>query len=58
VALSSYGGLIQRAPYRGALKLGADCLGSMQQRDSRGSGYIYLQSDPNDQTLGLLQHQR
>lgn len=71
VALSSYGGRIQRAPYRGALKLGADCLGSMQQRDSqgtlfnykvlllsRGSGYIYLQSDPNDLTLGLLQHQR
>lgn len=25
---------------------------------ARGGGYIYLQTDPDDLTLGLLQHQR
>ena len=48
-----------------------DCLGRMTQRDSKGiyynyrvvvlakgGGYIYLQTDPDDLTLGLLQHQR
>lgn len=71
VALSSHGGRIERAPYNGSLSLGADCLGTMRQRDakgvaynyrvlllSRGSGYVYLQTDPDDLTLGVLQHQR
>lgn len=71
VALSSYGGRIVRAPYSGSLSLGADCLGTMRQQDakgvaynyrvlllSRGSGYVYLQTDPDNLTLGLLQHQR
>ena len=71
VALSSYGGRIERVPYSGSLSLGADCLGQMQQRDgkgvlynykvlmlSRGNGYVYLQTDANDLTLGLLQHHR
>lgn len=70
LALASYGGRLERAPYNGTLKLGADCLGTMHQRDttgavynykvlllSRGSGYVYLQTDPDDLTLGLLQHQ-
>jgi hypothetical protein len=25
---------------------------------AKGGGYIYLQTDPDDLTLGLLQHQR
>jgi hypothetical protein len=70
LALTSNGGRFERAPYSGTLKLGADCLGTMHQRDtegaiynykvlllSRGNGYVYLQTDPNDLTLGLLQHQ-
>lgn len=71
VALSSYGGRVERAPYSGSLDLTENCVGSMRQRDakgtaynytvlvfSRGSGYAYLQTDPNDMTLGVLQHQR
>jgi len=27
-------------------------------RLAKGGGYIYLQTDPDDLTLGLLQHQR
>lgn len=67
-AVSSYGGRQERAGYSGRLELGADCLGRMRQRDAlgtnyayrvlvlaSGSGYFYLQSDPDDLTLGLLQ---
>jgi hypothetical protein len=25
---------------------------------AKGGGYVYLQTDPDDLTLGLLQHQR
>lgn len=70
-AVSSYGGQLERAGYSGRLQLGADCLGTMAQRDvlgvaydyrvvvlAGGGGYFYLQTDPNDLTLGLLQHQR
>jgi hypothetical protein len=70
LALTSNGGRLERASYSGSLKLGADCLGTMHQQDtegavynykvlllSRGKGYVYLQTDPNDMTLGLLQHQ-
>jgi hypothetical protein len=70
-ALSSYGGRQERAGYSGRLELGADCLGRMRQRDALGTsydyrvlvlasggGYFYLQTDPNDLTLGLLQRLR
>ncbi len=71
LALSSYAGRQEKAPYSGSLQLGASCLGSMTQRDAAGAsysykvvllanggGYVYLQTDPDDLTLGLLQHQR
>ena len=71
LALSSYAGRQDRAAYSGNLKLAASCLGSMTQRDSAGAsynykvvllanggGYVYLQTDPDNLTLGLLQHQR
>jgi hypothetical protein len=71
LALSSYAGRQDRATYSGNLKLAASCLGSMTQRDSAGAsynykvvllanggGYVYLQTDPDNLTLGLLQHQR
>jgi hypothetical protein len=69
--VSSYGGRQERAGYSGRLELGADCLGRMRQRDALGTsydyrvlvlasggGYFYLQTDPNDLTLGLLQRLR
>jgi hypothetical protein len=71
LAVSSYAGRQDRATYSGSLKLAVSCLGSMTQRDSAGAsynfkvvllanggGYVYLQTDPDNLTLGLLQHQR
>ena len=67
-AVSSYGGRQERAGYSGRLELAADCLGRLRQRDALGNsydyrvlvlasggGYFYLQSDPTNLTLGLLQ---
>ena len=71
LAVSSYAGLQDRATYSGSLQLDATCLGSMTQKDSAGAsynykvvllpnggGYVYLQTDPDNLTLGLLQQQR
>jgi hypothetical protein len=71
LAVSSYAGRQDKVTYSGSLQLGATCLGSMTQRDAAGAsynykvvllanggGYVYLQTDPDDLTLGLLQHQR
>jgi hypothetical protein len=71
LAVSSYAGLQDKVTYTGSLQLGSDCLGRMTQRDAAGTtynyrvvvlanggGYVYLQTDPDDLTLGLLQHQR
>lgn len=71
LALSSDAGRQDKLTYSGSLQLGATCLGSMTQRDAAGAsynykvvllanggGYVYLQTDPDDLTLGLLQHQR
>jgi len=71
LAYSSYGGEQQQATYSGRLQVGRECLGRMVQRDSRGvtynyrvlvlasgGGYVYLQTDSDDLTLGLLQRQR
>lgn len=71
LAVAIYAGRQDRVTYNGTLQLGANCLGSMTQRDAAGAyynykvvllanggGYVYLQTDPDDLTLGLLQHQR
>lgn len=71
LAYSSYGGQQEQATYSGRLRVGQDCLGRMVQRDSKGvtynyrvlvlangGGYFYLQTDPDNLTLGLLQRQR
>jgi len=71
IAISNYGPRIEEATYSGSLSLGAHCLGTIRQRDSLGvaynyravllgdgSGYLYLQTDPDDLTLGYLEHQR
>ena len=69
--MSSYAGRQDRVTYSGSLQLATTCLGSMTQKDSAGAfynykvvlllnggGYVYLQTDPGNLTLGLLQHQR
>lgn len=70
IAIASYGPRIEEATYSGNLVMGANCLATIRQRDSLGvaynyravvladgSGYIYLQTDPDDLTLGYLEHQ-
>ncbi len=68
VALSSYAGVQQSASYSGSASVASNCLGTIVQRDSEGvaynyravvmadgSGYFYLQTDPEDLTVGWLQ---
>jgi hypothetical protein len=68
VALSSYAGELVTATYTGTIQLNADCLATVVQRDSAGvdyhyravvmadgSGYLYLQEDPLDLTIGWLE---
>ncbi|MEX1318086.1 MAG: hypothetical protein AB1Z22_13310, partial [Synechococcaceae cyanobacterium] len=68
VALSSYAGKLETATYTGTIAVTADCLATVVQRDSEGvpynyraivmadgSGYLYLQQDPNDLTIGWLE---
>lgn len=70
-AVASDDGRPDRVGYSGRLEVGADCLGRMRQRDSKGTeydyrvlvlasggGYFYLQTDPDNLTLGLLQRFR
>jgi len=71
IAISSYGSRIEEATYSGTISVGADCLATVKETDSLGvaynyravvladgSGYLYLQTDPNDLTVGYLEHQR
>ncbi len=68
VALSSYAGKVETASYTGTMRVNADCLATVVQRDSEGvdyhyraivmadgSGYLYLQEDPRDLTVGWLE---
>ena len=68
-AQSSYGGQGEQANYTGQLKVRADCVARLQETDSKGvlynysavlltgsRGYLYLQQDPDDLTIGLLEH--
>ena len=70
-AVSSYGGKRQQAPYTGSLNLEDHCLGRLREVDglggvynyrvvllASGAGYLYIQSDPGDLTVGYLAHQR
>ena len=71
IAISSYGPSIEEATYSGTISVGADCLATVKEQDSLGvtynyravlladgSGYLYLQTDPDDITVGYLEHQR
>jgi hypothetical protein len=71
IAISSYGPRIEEATYSGTITVDADCLATVKQTDSLGvdynyravvltdgSGYLYLQTDPDDLTVGYLEHER
>ena len=71
IAISSYGPRIEEATYSGTITVGADCLATVKQTDSLGvaynyravvladgSGSRYLQTDPDDLTVGFLEHER
>jgi hypothetical protein len=68
LAVSSYGPQVEEATYSGSINVQPDCLATIRQRDSLGvtynyraivladgSGYLYLQTDPDDVTVAFLQ---
>jgi hypothetical protein len=70
LALSSYNGTIEQAPYSGRIEVKPNCLARLEETDNKGvayryqaivltgsRGYLYLQTDSDDLTLGLLEHQ-
>lgn len=69
LALMSTGGRQAVASYSGSLRVAPNCLATIQQKDSQGvvydyravllangSGYVYLQTNPDDLTIGWLEH--
>ena len=71
IAIASYGPRIEEATYSGTITVASDCLATVKQTDSLGvpfnyravvladgSGYLYLQTDLDDLTVGFLEHQR
>lgn len=68
IAVSSYGPSIEESTYKGSISVSPDCLASLREVDSLGrvynyravvladgSGYLYLQTDPDDLTVGALE---
>jgi len=68
LAISSYGPTVEEATYTGAIDVQPDCLATIKQRDSLGvsynyraivmpdgSGYLYLQTDPDEVATAFLQ---
>lgn len=68
IALSSYGPRMEEATYSGSIAVQPDCLATIRQKDSLGvsynyraivladgSGYLYLQTDPDDVSVAFLQ---
>ena len=68
VAVSSYGPSVVESLYKGTMVVSPDCLATVKEVDSLGvgynyravvladgSGYLYLQTDPNDLTIGALE---
>ncbi len=71
IAISSFGPTIGEATYKGAISVTPDCLATVVEKDSLGvtynyrgivladgSGYLYLQTDPNDLTVAWLERLR
>ena len=69
LALTSVAGRQEEAPYSGSLSVAPSCLATIHQKDGQGvlynyravllangSGYFYLQTDPDDLTVGWLEH--
>ncbi len=70
IAISSYGPRIEEATYSGTITVEPNCLATVKEKDSLGvpynyravlladgSGYLYIQTDPNDLSVGYLEHQ-
>ena len=68
IAVSSYGPSIEESTYKGSITVSPDCLASLREVDSLGnvynyravvladgSGYLYLQTDPDNLTVGALE---
>jgi len=68
LAISSYGPTVEEATYMGTIEVQPDCLATIKQTDSLGkpynyraivladgSGYLYLQTDPDDVTVAFLE---
>jgi hypothetical protein len=68
IAISSFGPTIGEATYKGTISVTPDCLATVVEKDSLGvtynyrglvladgSGYLYLQTDPNDLTVAWLE---
>jgi len=68
LAISSYGPTVEEATYRGTIEVQPDCLATIKQTDSLGkpynyraivladgSGYLYLQTDPDEVSVAYLQ---
>ena len=71
IAIASYGPRIEETTYSGTIRVTPDCLATVEEKDSLdvpfnyravvladGSGYLYLQTDPDDLSVGYLEHQR
>jgi hypothetical protein len=71
IAISSDGPTIEEATYAGRITVEPSCLATIRQRDSLGrpysyravvlgdgGGYLYLQTDPDDLTVGWLERVR
>jgi hypothetical protein len=69
LALMSVAGRQEEVPYNGNLSVAPSCLATIHQKDGQGvlynyravllangSGYFYLQTDPDDLTVGWLEH--
>ena len=70
LAIMSTNGTIEQVSYKGSIKVEPSCLARVEEKDGKGvkynyraivlsggRGYIYLQSDAEDFTLGLLEKQ-
>jgi hypothetical protein len=71
IAISSFGPTIGEATYKGTISVTPDCLATVVEQDSLGvtynyrglvladgSGYLYLQTDPDDLTVAWLERLR
>jgi hypothetical protein len=70
IAISSYGPRIEEATYSGTITVEPSCLATIKEKDSLGvpysyravvladgRGYLYIQTDPNNLSVGYMEHQ-